>query len=286
MNRFLSAIFAFLVLTTTPTRAQDARWDARLADVSGEVVVLAADGSPEVSGTNGMPLEEGDRVVVAEGGLAEVSLDGGNLITVRGKSDFKIEKTDKNDSSFFLKVGSLLAKIQKLGPRRLRVRTPAAVAAVRGTEFGVEVEGENSHIGVFDEGKVEVTGESGGTPELLISNQETSVVKGQMPAHAAQLKRFVAHRGQMRGQRRRLAGIKARWEVLNPSQRQEMRKKMLKSMRERREKFLEKRGAMKPKMEQNLRLDAERGRQWRQENLRKMDERRRQIKRGGERGTR
>ena len=279
MNRFLIASFALLVFIA-PARAQEERWDARLGAVSGDVTIVAADGSPEVSGEAGMPLEEGDRVVVAEGGTAEVALDGGSLITVRENSDFKLEKTAKGESSFFLQIGSLLAKIQKLGNQRLRVRTPTAVAAVRGTEFGVEVDGDNSHVGVFDEGKVEVTGDTGGAPELLISNQETSVKKGEAPSHTAQLKRFIAHRGQMRGQGRRLAALKAKWKALPPDQRREMRKKMMERMRENRKKFLEKRAAMKDKIGEKKKEIVERRQRQQRENQRKMDERRSNINRG------
>lgn len=279
MRHVLASFLAFTLLTAVPARAQEERWDARLGAVSGDVTVLAADGSPEVSGEAGMPLEEGDRVVVAEGGSAEVALDGGSLITVRENSDFKLEKTAKGESTFYLSLGSLLAKIQKLGTQRLRVRTPTAVAAVRGTEFGVEVEGENSHVGVFDEGKVEVTGDKGGAPELLISNQETSVKKGEAPEHAAQLKRFMAHRGQMRGQGRRLAAIKAKWRTLAPEQRGEMRKKFMERMREHRKKLLEKRGELKKKLSDKQKQAAERHQKNRAENIRKMDERRNNINR-------
>lgn len=271
--KMIAATLALLLAAAVPLRAQEESWDARLGAVSGDVTVVAADGSPDASGEDGMPLEEGDRVVVAEGGSAEVALDGGSLITVREKSEFKLEKTAKGDSSFFLAVGSLLAKIQKLGNQRLRVRTPTAVAAVRGTEFGVEA-GEETYVGVFDEGKVEVSGEAGGTPELLIANQETSVKKGAAPVHAAQLRRFVAHRALMRGHGRRLSAIKAKWKALPPDQRREMRRKFIERARENRRKFLEKRAAMKQKTEEKRRQNAERGQHRRQENLRKMEERR------------
>ncbi|PIR16217.1 MAG: hypothetical protein COV48_10130 [Elusimicrobia bacterium CG11_big_fil_rev_8_21_14_0_20_64_6] len=255
------------------------RWDARLASVSDGVTVIPADGSPEVSGEEGMPLEQGDRVVVDAGGYAEVVLDGDNLITVRENSDFKIEETSKGSSSFFLKIGSLLAKIHKLGELRLSVRTPTAVAAVRGTEFGVEVEGENSHFGVFDEGKVEVTGQQGAPPELLISNQELSVKKGVALGHAVQINRFRARRALMRSHGRRLAAIKAKWKALPPEQRLEMRKKAMERMRAHRVKMQEKRAALKNKIEEKRKQNAERGQQRRQENLKKMNERRQRIRR-------
>ncbi len=281
MKTILAAALLFSLLAG-PVRAQEEKWDARLASASGDVSVIPADGSPEVSGEAGMPLEEGDRVVTAEGGSAEVALDGSSLITVRENSDFKLEKTAKAESTFFLSVGSMLAKIQKLGTQRLRVRTPTAVAAVRGTEFGVEAAGEQSHVGVFDEGKVEVTGDKGGAPELLISNQETSVAKGAAPQHAAQLQRFMAHRALMRSHARRLATIKARWKALPPGERGAMRQKFLQRMREQRQKFLQKRAALKQKLEEKRQQRAERQQERRQKNLRQMDERRNRVH-GGKR---
>ncbi len=276
----MKSIIALLIFSVlaAPARAQEEKWDARMSAASGDVTVVPADGSPEVSGEAGMPLEEGDRVVTAEGGSAEVALDGSSLITVRENSDFKLEKTAKNESTFFLAAGSMLAKIQKLGNQRLRVRTPTAVAAVRGTEFGVEAAGDQSHVGVFDEGKVEVTGDKGGAPELLISNQETSIAKGAAPEHAAQLKRFIAHRAAMRGHSRRLASIKSKWKALPPGERGEMRKKMLQRMLEHRKKMLGKRAEFKQKLEEKRKQKQERSMERRQQNLKQMDERRNKIR--------
>jgi hypothetical protein len=190
MRASLAALAVLLALPRAASAEGD-RWDARIAAVSGDATVRPADGSPEASAEEGMPLEDGDLVVVGDGGFAEVALDGGSLVTVREGSEFVVEKTSRGEASFLLKAGSLLAKIQKLASGRFVVRTPTAVAAVRGTEFGVEVDGERTHVGVFDEGKVEVSGPTG-PAELLISNQETVVAKGQAPLHAYQLKRFIA----------------------------------------------------------------------------------------------
>ena len=252
----------------------------RIGEVQGDVAVIAAGGSEEVSGQNGMPLNEGDRVVAGEGGSAEVALDGGGIITVRENSDLKIENTALADGSFFLQAGSLLAKIQKLGDKQLRVRTPTAVAAVRGTEFGVEIEGEATHVGVFDEGKVEVSGETG-EPETLISNQETSVFRGKTPVPAVHLLRFVRHRSLMRAHARRLAHIRARWATLDPAKRRELRASMLTRMRvhrlqmiEKRKRSLENKEAPGRGREMLLKRRKEM-----LENRRKMEERRNSIRR-------
>lgn len=241
--RHLMAVVVTLTLASAPALAQGAAdWDVRLGAVKGEVTVYSAAGDADgASGEEGLPLEAGDRVVTAEGASAEVALDGGGLITLREGSDFKIEGAAKSDSAFSLAAGSLLAKIAKLGDQRLRVRTPTAVAAVRGTEFGVEIDGDDTHVGVFDEGKVEVSAADGGPAELLISNQETRVAKGAKPLHAYQLQRLMRHRALMRAHGRRLAALRKAWKALPPARRQELRGKILERMRERRRGIIEKR---------------------------------------------
>lgn len=231
----LAAVFAASVLAG-PALAQDTdRWDARITAVAGEVVVHPV-GGDEVSGAADMPLEEGDRITTSAGSTAEISLDGGSLITLGANSDFVLENTRRSASMFSLSLGSLLAKIEKLGTRSLAVHSPTAVAAVRGTEFGVEVDGEKSHVGVFDEGRVEVQSQAGGA-EVLTPNQETSVARGQAP-----LKRFAARRALMRAHVRRLAAVRRNWKAMPPAQRREARAKALKRLRRRRLQTRERQG--------------------------------------------
>ena len=227
-----------------PARAQEAgsdHWDARLTAVTGEVVVHPAGGGDEVSGDADMPLEEGDRVTTSADSTAELSLDGGSLITLAANSDFTLENTRKDASIFSLTLGSLIAKIQKLGSQSLSVRSPTSVAAVRGTEFAVDVEGEQSHVGVFDEGRVEVKSASGGGTEVLTPNQETSVARGQAPMRAAPLRRFAARRALMRARVQRLAVVRQSWKAMPAAQRREARAKAIKRLRQRRLKRLQRR---------------------------------------------
>lgn len=279
--RYLIAAALTLTLSGAALAQDAADWDARLGAVKGEVTVYSGGDEDGAAGEEGMPLDAGDRVVTAEGASAEVVLDGGSLITLREGSDFKIQSAAKADSVFTLTLGSLLAKIQKLGEQRMRIKTTTAVAAVRGTEFGVEVEDQdNTHVGVFDEGKVEVnTADEAGTPELLISNQETKVSKGLRPMHAYQLQRFMRHRALMRGHGRRLAAIRRSWKALPPQQRMELRKKALERMRERRKEMLERREKLRDKgKERRAEKRAERKDQRKMREFREQVERRR---RGG-----
>ena len=238
MRILACAVFLAGLAAAAPARAQDGgsdHWDARITNVTGTVVVHPADGSTEVDADADMPLEQGDRVVTSAGATAEIALDGGSLMTLSENSDFTLENTQKSASIFSLSLGSLLAKIQKLGTQSLSIRSPTSVAAVRGTERGlhhveaaagvdgdeadVEGDGGQSHVGVFDEGRVEVQGSSGGRPEVLTPNQETSVARGQVPMRATPLRRFAGRREAMRARVRRLESVRRNWRPLSADQR-------------------------------------------------------------------
>ena len=235
-------LLAALLACAAPARAASAdagAWDARLAGYSGEVTVFPAGGGESLLAEADMPLEKGDRVTTGPGASAEISLDGSGLISLRENSDLTLKRDDREDASFSLDLGNLLAKIEKLGTRRLKIATPTMVAAVRGTEFGVEVVDENNcSAAVFDEGSVEVRAENG-TTATLTSNQETFVLRGQPVIPPFALRRFAARRAIMRAHAARLAAVRARWRPVAAGARLELRRRALERMRQRHGKRLE-----------------------------------------------
>lgn len=277
-----AAVALWLALAAAPAHSQPAappagsdQYDARLTEVKGEVTLYASDEMEGVPAEKDTPLEPGDRVTTGPDASAEIGLDGTHVISLGASSDFTLESPKRSDSILKLALGSLLAKIQSLAAGQgLRVRTPTAVAAVRGTEFGVDIPAETpdeTHVGVFDEGRVEVQGGEG-APELLKSNQETSVRRGQRPLAAYQLRRFVRHRRFMRTFRKRAAALRQRWKALPPEKRRELRRNRFELMRERR---------------QNLRQERRKAQQGRKprkpvrkrEDQEKMEKRREEIRR-------
>lgn len=273
----MRTLVATLLLIAAPVLAKEGgeRWDARITAASGEVSVHPADGSDPVPAEAGMPLDQGDRIVTATGASAEVAFDGGSIVALRENADFTLERTETDSSSFLLAMGSLIAKIEKLGARQMRVRTPTCVAAVRGTEFGVEVEdAERTHVGVYDEGRVEVRSESGGT-ETLQPQQETSVRKGEAPLKAFALKRFALHQKLMQRNRTRIREIRKRWKTLAPDQRRELRHKVLERMRERRQQIQQKRENARQKRDQAQKSS----RELKEKNQQQMERRRERFRR-------
>lgn len=103
-----------------------------------------------VPAQDGMVILPGDEVKTATGSSVEVILDGGQVghITVREGSVFKILEASTNSATgdkktlLDLAVGKILVKAEALkGNSKFEVKTPTAIAGVRGTLFEVEVDG-------------------------------------------------------------------------------------------------------------------------------------------------
>lgn len=209
--------------------AQD--WDARLTSFKGDVEIFAAgDDSRALRAEKGMPLQQGDRIRTGEGSSAELSLDGISLIELSALSDFSFDNVRRSRTSFKLSAGTFLAKIKSLLPGQgMQVETPAAVAAVRGTEFGVQIDPDTpdeTDVGVFDEGKVEVRGRSG-SPVTIIAGQETKASKDHSALRPYPLRLLIRYRRAMRVViRKRLEEVRKSWKAMSADQRRELRGKL------------------------------------------------------------
>lgn len=226
MTRTILAAAAMAMFVSSRAGAQsdaDAQFDARITAVEGHAAVLTADDGAEYPAEVGMALAQGDRVVTGAESKAEIALDGESLITLDENSDFQIQRMERKQSIFTLALGSFLANVKKLTTQSMTVRTPTAVAAVRGTEFGIEIGGDGqSHIGVFNEGRLEVHGREGGV-QFLNPQQETSVLQGQSPMAPTPLSRFLARRAQMDAHRARFMAVRRDWKPMNIRERQAAR---------------------------------------------------------------
>jgi hypothetical protein len=233
---------AVLLGFASHARAENpASWDARITQVEGDVVFYSADSEEGVPAEAGVPLEPGDRLETGQGARAEVALEADSLLELGGGTVFTVDSLKQEDAVFGLTLGSLVAKFRSLVPsgRRARVRTPTAVAAVRGTEFGLEVSGQGeTTVGVFDEGKVAV--QATGAPEvqetILQANEETVVPRHMKGGRALLAVRSLSR---LRGRMPRLERIRARradlrrsWQSLPPARRIEARRAVIQRLRE------------------------------------------------------
>lgn len=210
-----------------------AAYDARLTAVDGTVHVQRRSDADDAwyPAETGTPLEAEDRVRVADGGRAELALESGTVFSVEGGSEIVVDAPDKDVASLSLLWGTVLAKLDALVEgRRFIVRTPNAVAAVRGTEFAVTYDDADnaSHVGVFEDGEVAVfdVDAAGVEERVLTANQELTWRDGPGEVRRG-LKHHRARRARMKRMRERLHRLRADWKTLSAAERRALRGRIL-----------------------------------------------------------
>ncbi len=221
---------ALLVCLSIPAGAQDSSlWEARITELEGEVVIFPKGASGGIDAVVDMPLEAGDRIETGSKGRVEMALEAESVLELGADSAFEIESLSFKDSIFSLELGWIVAKIESLVSRRgqFRVRTPVAVAAVRGTEFAVEVDPEgHTDVGVFDEGKVALSSlaHPKDGEKVLGPLDEARLQKGRRRFMLGRLKRLKARHKRLKHLRGRRAQLKKNWKRLDPKTRAQLRR--------------------------------------------------------------
>ncbi|MDD5303903.1 MAG: FecR domain-containing protein [Elusimicrobia bacterium] len=130
MNRLAFAVLAAAL--AAPASAQD----ATLAKISGPVSVLAEGGARFVKAKGGEQLLFGDTIRVGKGGIAHVILAERGAVLLREESLLTLQGSRRR-TTLAVKFGEFLIGLSGTLERgeSFKVRTPAAVAAVRGTLF-------------------------------------------------------------------------------------------------------------------------------------------------------
>jgi hypothetical protein len=192
--------------------------DARLVGVVGSVFMRFA-GRPFdefVAISSGTPLADGDELRVGPDGNADISFEGKTLVEVSSHTELSITSLQRAGTELNIVIGAIAAKVQKLSEGEgFRVRTPAVVAAVRGTELIVtqdSVDGPG-RVGVVDEGRVEV--ESGGQLVILGPRQETAASGGRPPTSPRAITSLRARADAFASLRTRADDVQRQWRKLS-----------------------------------------------------------------------
>ena len=159
-------------LLTVLLPAAPAAARAMLTAISGTVQVHSQAWTP-IANTP-YPVENGDTVRTAARGLATLTFADGSRVELAGNSSFTLEETAPNSYVMGLSIGRLKAFVEKIASRSFQVRTPMAVAAVRGTEFQVEVAGDGTTNIDLYKGLLAVSDHKGG--EILLHPHESTRV--------------------------------------------------------------------------------------------------------------
>jgi len=210
---------------------EDENWDVRATAVVGEVVVTAPDGTDSLLSTDA-PLEAGDKIEVPPDGSLEIAFAADSVMTFGAGARLTVGSIKKKDSFFDMTIGTLVAKLNWAKRRgyRMRIRTPTAVAAVRGTEFAVEVQEDGvTDIGVFDEGKIAVTDrrEPETREQMVTERQEIRFEARQTRGKAVKIKkmtRLARHSQKIKRLNGRQRHFKKNWKRMSPEMRKKLRK--------------------------------------------------------------
>ena len=173
-------------LATTTTRALlilgavlvfcplvDAQPVARVASVTGPVLLSRGNSATAFTMTPGYELGPGDKIDTHGGGRVVIELTDGSMIVVQPDSTIVIKdfRAAVSLREFFdIVLGSVRVKINHFGgrPNPYRINSPTASIAVRGTDFSITVNNRGDTQVLVYEGVVEVTSLADPTQSIVV----------------------------------------------------------------------------------------------------------------------
>ncbi len=164
----LSALF---ITSFTPT---DQGVVGKVTFPLGNVLVLSQGDARFRTVTFNMPVKNGDKIETRKKSRCELTYDDGSIVRIDEQSIYTVEKAviekETRQIESKLSIGKIWANIKKLikGNDTWKLKSPAAVVAVRGTVYRMNAGADSSSQVLVYEGNVAVspaaqsTGQSGG----------------------------------------------------------------------------------------------------------------------------
>jgi hypothetical protein len=156
---------------------------AKIKTVAGSVQLKRAGQSRYEQLKPGMQIRVGDEIVTRQGSVV-IELADGSIISLDEQSNLIFNrlshfgKTGMVDTQLRLNKGSLTTDIPPLVKgSRYEIKTPSAVAAVRGTEFRLRSDDQGTRVEVL-QGVVEFTGEHG---QVLVNAGQGASISSNTP---------------------------------------------------------------------------------------------------------
>ncbi|MFH1538750.1 MAG: FecR family protein [bacterium] len=183
---FMSAVAALLIYGSV---ANAEAVTATLMNVEGDVQVQEEEGAKWRDARDGVRLSDGSSIKTGDDGQAVIAWGLGNVVRVYPLSKVSVEELvsepDTSDSSSDLSLGHgrVMAQVGKLTSKNssFNIKTPTAVAGVRGTAFDLDMpEGSDELSVLVLEGSVSL--EAGGMEIMLDAGFESIVVAGEIPS--------------------------------------------------------------------------------------------------------
>lgn len=142
----LLTIFVFCAVSLSPLYA-----DLKISYVSGSAAV--SHHNQWVEANSKTALSVNDKIKTLSNSRVAVVLDKLTRIWISPNSEVEVSSLG-NESFFNLLAGKIRARVKLMSGKKFKVKTPTAVASIRGTEFVISSEGQLAVL----EGKVEFAG--------------------------------------------------------------------------------------------------------------------------------
>jgi hypothetical protein len=159
-------IFAFLfILFLLPTYSFSSSLEfLQISLIAGDVQIRTEDTEEWVPASINMPLRDGDRIWVPEGGKLELRLRDGTYLRLDERSALEVLTLDKDSFQFYLTEGHAYANFSGQGGSFLQMDTPVSSVRVYDRSiFKVDLSEDGlNHISVL-KGSVDVESRSGKT---------------------------------------------------------------------------------------------------------------------------
>jgi len=196
INNFYKKAISLAVITlqllwlAAPALAEYKPASAKINFIKGQVEVQKAQGIVWAKAAVKMKLGAGDKISTEDGAEAEIVLEDGSVLKMKDKSLLLIERMEKSKkpsisvvNTFKVRTGKVLGCIRKVASldSKFIIGTPTAVAGIRGTVFGIYVEGDSTELDVL-KGEVGIKGDNG--EEVLVGEKmSTTVARGDSAKH-------------------------------------------------------------------------------------------------------
>jgi hypothetical protein len=166
MNKSFRLLPALVIVTSLAAVVAHADAPpALLLQYKGEVKHrVASDKDWTAVSTTNLTLQVGAEIQTAEKSEATVKVGAFSIVTLRELTFLRIKSVNENESAVDLDRGRVITDVQRKSDKQsFSVRTPAAVAGVRGTMFIVETDAENATSVTVGDGIVAVSGNMEGS---------------------------------------------------------------------------------------------------------------------------
>lgn len=125
---------------------------AKIIRLHGDVSIVR-DGE-KLAATSYMVLNSRDKIVTASGSFVEVAYDDkmANVVRIGPSSRVVLESSMiAKNTELFMDKGRVMVKLNKMAKgSTFKIRTPVAISGVRGTGFGVAVDGDSAKITEYE----------------------------------------------------------------------------------------------------------------------------------------